>query len=152
GIELAVISPARDSMAVMDSAHLPVELLSRITLPCALGLSHTIVFQRDRAERCPPAESGGDVVQLAGLRRAARALRAVRTESDRTVGAAGALRRGDHSDPYAGAARGSFHAARRLGSARVAGDVPSLRPRFASGRRGLAERVWLVQHRRRGLL
>src|SRR5215216_2951557 len=63
-----------------------------------------------RPQRRPPAQSGGDVVESAGLRRPAH-VEAIRPEPVRPMGASGTVRRRDDTHAVARAARRPFHAA-----------------------------------------
>ena len=105
-----------------------------------------------RPQRDPAAEPPPHLRQPAGLRRVQEPADPVRPVPDRPVGAARALRRGHDADGHAAAARGPLHAPGGLGPARVPGDAPALRTGAPPGRRRLAQRLRLVEHRHRALL
>ena len=106
----------------------------------------------DRPQRDPAAQPAADVGQPARLRRVEAAADPVRPVPDRPVGAARALRRGDDADPDPRAAPGPLHAQGGLVAPRVPRDAPALRQGAPPGRRRLAQRLRLVEHRDRPLL
>src|SRR5215216_6288624 len=143
GIDVAEIDCSLTSVAAI--AHIPPQwarwlLLYPLRQPYA------------RAQRRPPAQSGGDVVESAGLWRAPLALGALRPQPVRPVGATRALWRGHHAHDEPGATRGPLHAARGLAAARIPATAAAVRTSARTRRCRLAERLRLVQHRPDGLL